>query len=75
VRMFRPALLSATMLGSTLFGLTGVSCMTGCGGKPADGTMVIGAAPLSEAQKAMHRKFYDRSAKRGANAKRRGSRR
>lgn len=49
--------------------LGGLGGLSGCGdGKPSDGTMVGGAPPQSEQQKAMHKKFYDRSkkARRGA---------
>jgi hypothetical protein len=60
VRILCPGLLSVATFGLMLLCLGGLS---GCGdGKPADGTMVKGAPPLTDEQKAAHRKFYpDRS--------------
>jgi hypothetical protein len=64
VRILCPGLLSVATFGLMLLCLGGLS---GCGdGKPADGTMVKEAAPLTDEQKVVHKKYYD-PAKRAAN--------
>jgi hypothetical protein len=63
LRFFYSGLASAAVF------VVAVGCLggsSGCsGGKPADGTMIDGAPPLSAEQKAMHKRFYDRTKKRG----------
>jgi hypothetical protein len=69
--MLRDGLLTTTTASLILAMAAGSS---GCGdGKPEDGTLVKGAAPLSDEQKAVHRKFYDPE-KRAANNKAAGKR-
>jgi hypothetical protein len=62
VRTLCPGLLLVATTGLMLGCLGGLS---GCDGKPADGTVIINpATPLTDEQKAEHRKFYpDRSKK------------
>jgi hypothetical protein len=58
VRIVRPVLLSLATSG-LMIGLFTTS--TGCNDKPADGTVIEQAGPMSEEGKAAHKKYYDRS--------------
>ena len=74
MRVLYAGLLSVATLGLMLGCLAGLS---GCGdGKPADGTMVNAAPPLSAEQKTMLKKYYDpakRAARNQGGAKRGGN--
>ena len=59
MRILRNGMLTLATAGFILGCMSGLS---GCGSKPSDGTMVEGAGPPTEEQKALHKKFYTRKA-------------
>ena len=58
MRILRNGMLTLATAGFSLGCVCGLS---GCGSKPPDGTMVEGAGPPTEEQKALHKKFYTRA--------------